>query len=719
MTTTSTTTGTPTTAAEPAPALPPPSSSRAPTPSGAASDDPGPLLDVRGLSVDFPAAGAGRGGDDGAGRTVHAVRGVDFRLRRGETLAVVGESGSGKSTTALALTRMLPGTGRISAGSVRLAGRELTTAGEEELRAVRGARIGMIFQDPMTSLNPVLSVGRHLDEVLRAHGAGDRRARRARAAELLDRVGIPDAAHRLDDHPHRFSGGQRQRVLIAMALANEPDVLVADEPTTALDATVQERVLALLTELNERTGTALLLITHNMGVVARTCSRAMVMYGGTVVEDGPTERILGRPRHPYTAALLAAVPRLSSPSGTRPAGIPGAPPDLSLPVAGCAFAERCPSADDRCRTEAPELEAVEEPNAGAGADAGAGGGVEGAAGLWGRTACWHPGTATPAPAATAAPSRPAPSVPSTASVPLTSAGAGGAARREDGEAAWEAGESSAPLLDVAGLRKEFRGRGRAGRRRPVVAVDGVSLRLDAGETLGVVGESGSGKSTLARILSHVHAADGGEFRVRGEDALRPSRAALRALRREVQMVFQDPYASLNPRLTVGESIAEPLRAQGLHGSRAGREARVAELLALVGLDGEAAHRRPRAFSGGQRQRIGIARALAPDPAVLICDEPVSALDVSVQAQIVNLLSDLQRDLGLALLFIAHDLAVVRQVSHRIAVMRGGRIVETGPADEVCEAPRHPYTRALLAAAPDSVPHARPASVRRDVREHSA
>ncbi|MGW8375137.1 ABC transporter ATP-binding protein [Streptomyces sp. ODS28] len=632
------------------------------------------LLSVRGLRVSFPGPAAGPGAD------VPAVRDVDFTLRRGETVALVGESGSGKSTTALALNRMLPGAGRIAGGSVRLDGAELTAAEGEELRGVRGARIGMIFQDPMTSLNPVLSVGAHLDEVLRAHGSvrgrgrGARAERRARAVELLELVGIPEAGRRVDDHPHQFSGGQRQRVLIAMALANEPDLLIADEPTTALDATVQEQILDLLTDLNRRTGTALLLITHNMGVVARSCARMMVMYAGEIVEDGPTERVLTRPRHPYTRGLLSAVPRLSAPSGTRLAGIPGSPPDLSALPPGCAFAARCPSADDHCGEEAPPLVA------------------EGA----GRAACWHP----------------------VGEGELLGASYEGAAYEGAayGERAYGVGPGGdsvarpvapAPLIEVEDLRKEFPRRGSAGRRGRdrITAVDGVSLRLAPGETLGIVGESGSGKSTLARILAHAHPADGGAYRLRGEDVLRPSRGALRGLRREVQMVFQDPYASLNPRMTVGESVAEPLRAHGLHGTRRGREQRVAELLTLVGLDPSAAARRPRAFSGGQRQRIGIARALAPEPSVLLCDEPVSALDVSVQAQIVNLLAELQRELGLAMLFIAHDLAVVRQVSHRIAVMREGCIVETGPADELCTDPQHPYTRTLLAAAPEPEPRA--------------
>ncbi|MER5184735.1 ABC transporter ATP-binding protein [Streptomyces sp. NPDC002896] len=629
-----------------------------------------PLLEVHGLSVDFATP-------DGA--AVHAVRDVNFTLRRGETLAVVGESGSGKSTTALALMRMLPGTGRITAGSIRLADTDLTAANEDELRAVRGARIGMIFQDPMTSLNPVLSIRSQLDEVLRAHGQGDRAARRARAEELLDLVGIPDPRRRLDDHPHQFSGGQRQRILIAMALAGGPDVLLADEPTTALDATVQEQILQLLTKLNEETGTALVLITHNMGVVARTCARVLVMYGGTVVEDGPTAEVLTRPRHPYTAGLLAAVPRLSSPSGTRLTGIPGSPPDLSRPLVGCAFAARCALADEQCVSKTPALGTAKDGS---------------------RAACWHPdqldATESLPPVRAVSPR---PTVPTRASVPAL----GEAEPKIEGGPVDLSLAPAAPLLEASGLRKEFKGRGRAGRRDPLVAVDDVALRLHAGETLGIVGESGSGKSTLARVLAHAHPADGGTLSLRGEDVTRPSRTALRAVRRQVQMVFQDPYASLNPRMTAGDIIGEPLLVHGLHRDRAAREQRVAELLKLVGLDPEAAHRLPRSFSGGQRQRIGIARALAPEPSVLICDEPVSALDVSVQAQIVNLLSDLQRDLGLALLFIAHDLAVVRQVSHRIAVMHQGRIVETGPADELCESPQHPYTRALLAAAPDPVP----------------
>ncbi|WP_380283752.1 ABC transporter ATP-binding protein [Kitasatospora purpeofusca] len=502
-----------------------------------------------------------------------AVDGVGFDLAAGDTLGLVGESGSGKSTTALALLHMLPAGGRITGGAVELAGQDLAALPESALRAVRGRRIAMVFQDPMSSLNPVLTVGKQLDEALRAHGTRpDKRERASRALELLDLVGIPDAAGRLRDHPHQFSGGQRQRIMIALALANDAEVLVADEPTTALDPTVQQQILRLLTRINRETGTALVVISHDLGVIAQTCRRLLVMRNGRVVESGHTAEVLGAPQHPYTKQLLAAVPRLEAPSEAAANSAPG-----------------------------PE-----------------------------------------------------------------------------------------PLLTVTGLRKTY-----GSRRRQVTALDGVDLALHPGETLGLVGESGSGKSTLARALVQVHAPSGGEIRFRGREF---GRGGEQAARREVQLVFQDPYASLNPRMTAGQIIAEPLIAHGL-GEGAARRRRVAELLEQVGLAPESADRHPRAFSGGQRQRIGIARALAPEPSVLICDEPVSALDVSVQAQVLDLLARLQRDLGLALLFIAHDLAVVRQVSHRIAVMHRGRIVETGPADRVVTAPEHPYTAELLAAVP--------------------
>ncbi|MFE9424786.1 ABC transporter ATP-binding protein [Kitasatospora sp. NPDC006697] len=510
-----------------------------------------PVLEVRDLHVEFGAE--------------PAVSGVSFRLAAGESLGLVGESGSGKSTTALALLRMLPRGGRITGGSILLGGQDLAGLPEPELRALRGRRIAMVFQDPMSALNPVLTIGRQLDEALRAHGSARPAERAARALELLELVGIPDAAARLRDHPHRFSGGQRQRVMIALALAGEPEVLVADEPTTALDPTVQQQILRLLERINRTTGTALLVISHDLGVISSTCRRVLVLRHGRVVEEGPTAAVLTRPRHGYTGELLAAVPRLEAPSAAAANSTPG--------------------------TE--------------------------------------------------------------------------------------------PLLTVSGLRKVYG----SGRRR-LTALDGVDLTVRPGETVGLLGESGSGKSTLARALVQLHRPTSGEIRFRG-------RPLDRAAARRIQLVFQDPYASLNPRLTVGRILAEPMVAHGLPD----RPRRVAELLRKVGLEPGAADRLPREFSGGQRQRIGIARALAPEPELLVCDEPVSALDVSVQAQVLELIAELQRELGLAVLFIAHDLAVVRQVSHRIAVMRGGRIVETGPADRVATAPEHPYTAELLAAVP--------------------
>ncbi|RPE29588.1 dipeptide ABC transporter ATP-binding protein [Kitasatospora cineracea] len=499
-----------------------------------------------------------------------AVRGVEFALGAGESLGIVGESGSGKSTTALALLRMLPAGGRITGGSVELDGQDLAGLPEEALRAVRGKRIAMVFQDPMSSLNPVLSVGRQLDEALRAHGRRRPKAERAsRAVELLELVGVPKAASRLGDFPHRFSGGQRQRIMIALALAHDAQVLVADEPTTALDPTVQRQILRLLARINRERGTALVVISHDLGVIAETCSRLLVMRDGEVVEQGPTARLLTAPQRDYTKSLLAAVPRLDAPSRAAANSTPGAE----------------------------------------------------------------------------------------------------------------------PLLVVRGLAKAY-----GPRRRRSPALESVDLDLHPGETLGLVGESGSGKSTLARALVGAHPPDAGTVTFAGQP-LDGRRA-----RREVQLVFQDPYASLNPRLTVGRIIAEPLIAHRL-GDRAQRQARVAELLEQVGLEASAAARSPREFSGGQRQRIGIARALAPEPSVLVCDEPVSALDVSIQAQVIELLARLQRELGLAVLFIAHDLAVVRQVSHRIAVLYRGRIVESGPADRVVTDPEHPYTAELLAAVP--------------------
>ncbi|MFJ8470873.1 ABC transporter ATP-binding protein [Kitasatospora sp. NPDC094011] len=539
-----------------------------------------PLVDVRDLVVDFPTG-------TGAGH-LRAVDGVGFRLAAGQALGIVGESGSGKSTVAYALLGLHRGTGARIGGSVRVAGVDAVTAEVEDLRRLRGSLAAMVFQDPLSALDPYYAVGDQIAEVVRVHRPVSRRAARERAVQVLDRVGIPDAARRARSRPHEFSGGMRQRVLIAMALACEPRLLVADEPTTALDVTVQAQVLDLLHELRAETGAGLVLVTHDLGVVAGSVDRVLVMKDGRAVEHGPVTEVLGAPREPYTRALLSAVPRID-----------------------------------------------------------------------------------------------APQTPQTLQAPLTPP------QPADGDI----------LLEATDLRREFGARGGLTRRAaPVVAVDGVSLTVRAGETLGVVGESGSGKTTLGRMLVRLLDPTGGRLHYRGQDIGALGEKELRPLRRELQMVFQDPVSSLNPRRSVGESVADPLRIAGERDERRIR-ARVGELLERVGLDPDWYHRYPHEFSGGQRQRVGIARALAPEPQLIVCDEPVSALDVTTQAQVVDLLGELQRDLGLALVFIAHDLAVVRQVSDRVAVMRAGRIVEEGDVATVYDSPQHPYTKNLLAAVP--------------------
>ncbi|WP_225803473.1 ABC transporter ATP-binding protein [Streptomyces sp. NK15101] len=522
-----------------------------------------PLVEVDRLTVDF----------DGGAR---AVDGLSFTLEAGRALALVGESGSGKSTVAGALLGLHRGTGARLGGTVRVGGIDVGAAGPAELRRLRGGVAAMVFQDPLSALDPYHSVGDQIAEVYRIHHPGSRKAARARAVDVLGRVGIPDAARRSRSRPHEFSGGMRQRALLAMALACEPRLVVADEPTTALDVTVQAQILDLLHELRRETGTALLLVTHDVGVAAESVDEVLVMRHGREVERGAVAGVLGAPSAPYTRALLSAVPRLDGPVRTAP-------------------------------------------------------------------------------------------------------------------------ETKETLLEAVGLRREF-GRGKAA----VTAVDGVSLTVRAGETLGVVGESGSGKTTLGRMLVRLLDPTGGELRYRGEEIGGLSDKRLLPYRRELQMVFQDPVSSLNPRRSVGESIADPLRVAGERDETRIR-GRVRELLDRVGLDPDRYAAYPHEFSGGQRQRVGIARALAAEPRLIVCDEPVSALDVTTQAQVTALLAELQAELGLGLVFIAHDLAVVRQVSDRVAVMRGGRIVEQGTVDEVYGEPRDPYTRQLLAAVPSLDP----------------
>ncbi|GAA2087282.1 ABC transporter ATP-binding protein [Kitasatospora saccharophila] len=600
-----------------------------------------PLLTVRDLTVDF----------DGH----PAVRGVDLDLHRGETLGLVGESGSGKSVTALAVLGLLPATARTG-GSVRLDGRELLGLPARQLAAVRGRRIAMVFQDPLSAFTPVHRIGDQIAEAVRIHQDVGRAAARKRAADLLDLVGIPDPARALDAFPHEFSGGMRQRAVIAMAVANEPDVLLADEPTTALDVTIQAQVLDVLRTARRESGAALLLVSHDLGVIAGSADRVAVMYAGRIVETAPVDELFAAPRHPYTLGLIGAVPRLDGRGGPL-VPIPGRPPAAGEPAGpGCAFADRCPLAEDRCRTAEPPL-------------AGTGGH---------RAACVradHLAATRPAPAEV----YPVPAPP--AAVPRPRA-------------------ARDSVLAVRGLTRSFpRRRGGLLRRRAgeVHAVDGVDLDIRRGETLGLVGESGSGKSTTLYEILRLAAPQGGRIELLGQDTAALDRAAVRRLRSRVQIVFQDPAASLDPRMPVGDVLAEPLLARRTPKAEARR--RVPELLRQVGLDPAHADRYPHEFSGGQRQRISIARALAVRPDLLVLDEPVSALDVSVQAGVLNLLQRLKAELGLAYLFVSHDLSVVRHLADRVAVMYLGRTVETGAAEEVFTRPRHPYTRALLAAVP--------------------
>jgi peptide/nickel transport system ATP-binding protein len=543
-----------------------------------------PLLTVSDLRVAF-ATQSGR---------VQAVDGVSFELVPGEVLAIVGESGSGKSATAQTILGLTRSPNAEIDGSIKLGEQELVSAGEGELRAVRGARVGMVFQDPMTSFNPVYRIGTQISEAIRAHrGDVSKAGAHERAVELLDSVGIPDAQRRVDNYPHEFSGGMRQRAMIAMALALDPEVLIADEPTTALDVTVQAQILALLEQLNRERGLATILITHDLGVVAEVADRVLVMHEGKIVERGGLDEIFYSPADPYTRKLLDAVVRID----------------------------------------------------------------------------------------TAAPLR---------------------ARRE-----------SEPLLEVTDLVKHFPvKRGLLFDREVdrVRAVDSVSFSVRQGETLGLVGESGSGKSTLSRTILQLLAPTSGSVRFEGREIAGLSRREMRPLRRQMQMIFQDPYASLNPRKRVGQIVGEPLRLQGeAKGGELRRE--VQGLLERVGLSAEHYDRFPHEFSGGQRQRIGIARALALRPKLIVADEPVSALDVSIRAQILDLLSELQSDFGLTYIFVAHDIGVVRHVSDRIAVMHRGKIVEEGPADAVCERPQDVYTQKLLAAVP--IPDPREARARRE------
>ncbi|SDB70014.1 dipeptide ABC transporter ATP-binding protein [Belnapia rosea] len=603
-----------------------------------------PTLEVEGLRTVFLT-------DAGP---VRAVDGVSFTVDAGETLGIVGESGSGKSVTALSLMRLLEEPARIVGGSMRFQGRDLLAMRPDELRALRGDRMAMVFQDPMTGLNPVIRILRQLTEPMVGHGRFAPSEARRRAIGLLGRMGIASPERNVSRFPHEFSGGMRQRVMLAMGFANDPALLIADEPTTALDVTIQAQILDLLRQLNAEFGTAILLISHDLGVIGSVCRRVAVMYAGEVVEEAPTAAVLEDPRHPYAWALVNAVPRIDQPLGEdrRLVSIEGAPPDaLALPP-GCRFAPRCPFKVERCEREHPPLAEVAP----------------------GRLArCWvtQAGQLLPR---------------------TGGAGLGGA------RAAPSAG---APLLTVRGLVKHFPlpRESLFAPRRVVHAVNGIDLDLARGETLGIVGESGCGKSTLARLVTRIHAPTAGSIVFDGQEIATASAAAIRPLRRRMQMVFQDPYASLNPRMTIGETLAEPLVAHGLAQRGAEVRDRVSGLLATVGLNPAWVSRFPHEFSGGQRQRISIARALALEPELVVADEPISALDVNIQAQILNLMLDLQQRLGLTYLFIAHDLAVVRHLCDRVAVLYLGQVMESAPAEALFARPLHPYTGVLISAVP--------------------
>jgi peptide/nickel transport system ATP-binding protein len=581
---------------------------------------------------------------------VHAVDGVSFELRAGECFALVGESGCGKSMTALSLMRLLPEAGRIAGGRVALDATDLLGLPEAAMRAVRGRRVAMIFQEPASALNPVLTVGRQITEVIERHAHGGEARKRALA--LLEAVGIPDPERRFDQYPFQLSGGQKQRVMIAAALAVQPEVLIADEPTTALDVTIQAQILDLLARLQAERRMALLLITHDLGIVAKMAQRVAVMYAGEIVELADRQSFFRAPQHPYSQKLFAALPTPRRRSGEL-AVIRGQVPPLNQRFERCRFAERCDFAFDRCRVEAPALLAP----------------------LPDHLVRCHLRKAGPAEPRLAA-----------------SGEATVFAPRED---------ERPVLLEVRDLKVHFPIRRGVLRRTvgQVKAVDGVSFALREGRTLALVGESGCGKTTTGKAILKLIEPTSGSVTYAGEELTALSRAEMRPRRAAMQIIFQDPYASLDPRLRISEILLEGMRSLGVLGDDAARLRRVLGLLEEVGLPAEVLSRYPHEFSGGQRQRIAIARALAVAPRLIVCDEPTSALDVSVQAQILNLLRSLQNRYGLAYLFITHNIAVVDYLAHEVAVMHQGRLVEHGTVDEVLRVPKHAYTRELLAAVP--------------------
>jgi peptide/nickel transport system ATP-binding protein len=593
---------------------------------------------------------------------VQAVGNVDLSIGPGEALGLVGESGCGKSMTGLSIMGLLPPGGAIVGGSIKLDGRELAGLSDVEMRKIRGNEIAMIFQDPLTSLDPTKTIGYQVAEPVRLHRGASKAAAKARAIEVLGMVGLPRPTERLDDYPHQLSGGLRQRVMIAMALSCEPKLLIADEPTTALDVTIQAQILALLHDLKDRLGMAMLLITHDMGVIAGHADRVQVMYAGRMVEVTGTPNLFRHMRHPYTRALLASIPRLSQDNTQRLLTIGGLPPDLANPPAGCRFAPRCSRASDKCRSDEPPLAGETEDHL---------------------FSCWHP-VDGPAGSGNGKAAR--------AQVTARPAGPGD-------EAAATAPEP--PLLEVRGLVKEFPVTAGLILQRKVAAVhavSGVSFAVTAGETFGLVGESGCGKTTIGRVVVALERPNSGTVLLNGRSVFDLGGGELRRQRRDLQLMFQDPYSSLDPRMRVGSIIREPLNIQRV-GNRQQQQQRVFELLDEVGLPRNAVERYPHEFSGGQRQRIGLARALTLSPKVIVADEPVSALDVSIRAQVLNLMKRLQADHGLTYIVISHDLAVVKYMASRIGVMYLGKLVEMGSAEDIYQRAAHPYTAGLIATIP--------------------
>jgi oligopeptide/dipeptide ABC transporter ATP-binding protein len=686
-----------------------------------------PVLDIQNLSTHIKLTSS----------VVQAVGNVDLHIEAGETLGVVGESGCGKSITGLSIMGLLPPGGSIVNGSVKLNDRELVGLKDEELRRIRGNDIAMIFQDPLTSLDPTKTIGYQVGEPVRLHRNASKAEALDRAVEVLNLVGLPRPKERLKDYPHQLSGGLRQRVMIAMALACEPKLLIADEPTTALDVTIQAQILALLRDLKERLGMAMLLITHDMGVIAGHADRVNVMYAGRVVETAEAVNLFDEMHHPYTQALLASIPQLDQDMNKALHAIPGLPPDLAHLPEGCRFAARCTRATDKCRADEPPLSGTTFEH---------------------KFACWHPvdgplalaliGHEGPDAASTGLVGSDAESLDEAAagdkvgfvhdaqladsgaagaaeadgaageasSSPETAAGAGGPVvvaaglvetpdgRLEVAELPVEAVANSngvAPLLELRNLVKEFPVTSGAILQRRVAAVHAVSdvsFSVPAGTTFGLVGESGCGKTTIGKLIVALEKPSSGSISVNGEDVSKLHRSDLRRKRRDLQLMFQDPQSSLDPRMRVGTIIAEPLSVQHLGSKRAQRD-RVFELLSEVGLPRNAVERYPHEFSGGQRQRIGLARALTVNPRLIVADEPVSALDVSIRAQVLNLMKRLQATYGLTYVVISHDLAVVKYMANQIGVMYLGKLVEMGSGEDIYERPAHPYTAGLIATIP--------------------